>query len=330
MTQHPHIHRKKRHQAGVGLIELMIAMAIGLFLLGAVGLLFVSTSASSRTSTLDSQMNEDASIALELIKKQIRLAGFSNIDATGGRKFSSIAVRGCDGGFTTNNSALPFESMSCNNSTAGNDALAIRYEATTLNTQPVTVSGVTKPSNCAYEGIDPWDFDGDITTPKLAVADDRYYIADDTDGTPSLFCRGRTGGGGFGTATALIPNIESMQIRYGVTLAPVMNKPLPHQITGYVTASNTTLATPANLKGWERVAAVQICLIARSNQTVPRDGVDPNITGRYLDCDNNSVVNADGRVRRAYQTTIQLRNMRPAVPLNYVPNQDPWANLVEE
>ena len=133
----------------------------------------------------------------------------------------------------------------------------------------------------------------------------------------------------FGNETALIPNIESMQIRYGVTLAPMVDEPLPHQITGYVTASSTTLATPANLKGWERVAAVQICLVARSSQVVPRDGLDPNITGRYLDCNNNEVVNADGRVRRAYQTTIQLRNMRPAIPLNYIAGQDPWANLVE-
>lgn len=329
MTRTPIASRRPLRQSGVSLIELMISMAIGLFLMGAVALLYVSTSTNSKSTTLESQMNEDASIAMEVLQKQIRLAGFSNINATGERKFSGIAVRGCDAGFvasTPPTAPSDFNSLTCG--TSGSDALAIRYEATTLNTQPIDVSGTPNPSNCAYEGVAEWDHDGDVATPAIALADDRYYIANDTDGAPTLFCQGRTGAG-FGTATALIPNIESMQVEYGVTLAPTAGDPPPQQITGYVKASNAILTDPASLKGWERVAVVNICLVARSSQVVPGGDVDRATTGRYLDCTGTQKTPTDGYLRRAYQTTVQLRNMRPAVPLAYAAGDNPWASLDE-
>ncbi|WP_137917744.1 PilW family protein [Hydrogenophaga sp. 2FB] len=212
------------HQRGMSLVELMVAMAIGLFLVGAVAAIYVAAANGSRASTLESQMNEDASLALEILQQQLRLAGYSDLDAKGERKFRGVGARGCDGGFSDNTADQDFDAMACSTASTGPDAIAVRYEATLLNTQPVTdlTTSVLQPANCSFIGISAWDIGAGVTIP---LADNRYYIAADgnNDGVPTLFCKGKNGSptsGGFAAATALIPNIEDMQITYAVTTAP--------------------------------------------------------------------------------------------------------------
>lgn len=328
-----------RRQRGLSLVELMVALTIGLFLMGAVGIIYVNTATASRGSTQESQMNEDATLALELLQQQIRLTGFSNVDATGNRLFPGQAVRGCDGGFTDTGS--DFSALACNADDTGPDAIAVRYEATLLNSQSITVGGVTSPANCAYESLDAWDAqaEGAASATLLSLADNRYYIANDAtnDNTPTLFCQGRTGAA-FGNATALIPNIEDLQIQYGVTALPTAGDPIPHQVAGYVDADDTVLGTTAI--NWSRVAALRVCLVGRSARPVPA-GDNPLGTanadgttltaglGTYRDCDGVSRTVTDRFIRRAYTTTIQLRNMRPGLPSDYVLGEDPWRYLYE-
>ncbi|UJW83585.1 PilW family protein [Hydrogenophaga sp. SL48] len=318
-----------RAQRGLSLVELMVAMTIGLFLMGAVGVIYVNTSTTSRSSTLESQMNEDAALALELLQQQIRLTGFSNVDNSGARLFPGRAVRGCDGGFTDNAAGTAFEALACDATGSGPDAIAVRYEASLLNSQFVTdATGVRSPGNCAHEGITAWDAsaEGAASATPLSLADNRYYIANDADGTPSLFCQGRTGSG-FGNATALIPNIEDLQVQYAVTAAPTAGNPLPHQVAGYVGADHAVLGATAT--NWSRVAALRICILARTARPAPTGDNSINDLGSYIDCDGTEQTATDRFLRRAYVTTIQLRNMRPGLPSDYVSGEDPWAFLYE-
>lgn len=313
----------RRRQSGVTLVELMVSMTIGLFLLGAVGMIYITTSGSARSSTLESQMNEDASLALEILQQQIRLAGFSTVDtATSKRKFSGIAVRGCDGGFTTNNGTTEFGTLACPTATTGSDAIAVRYEATLLNSQEVGTTNL--PGNCSYDSITAWVAGAtEGSAESITLADNRYYIADDGD-VPTLYCKGRDGSvdDGFSAAAALIPNIEDMQIQYAITNLPVDGEALPHQVTAYVEA--------ADLANWSRVAAIRICLIARSAQPVPTGDNSRSDLGWYRDCAGDAVTKDDRYLRRAYVTTIQLRNMRPGLPASYVAGENPWAYLSGE
>jgi type IV pilus assembly protein PilW len=335
----------RRSQKGMSLVELMVSLTIGLFLLGAVGIIYVNTMTTSRSSTLESQMNEDASLALELLQQQIRLAGFSNVGGpTGSRLFSGQAVRGCDGGFTDNAAGTAFAALACNAAGAGPDAIAVRYEASLLNSQDAGGN----PGNCAHEGLALWDAlaEGAAAATPMALADNRYYIANDVDGTPSLWCQGRTGAG-FGAATALIPNIEDMQVQYALTALPtVVGGPLPHQVAGYANATEAAPpfpaledlvippGTPAGINNWSRVAALRICLLARSARPVPTGDNTVTDIGRYVDCDGVEQTPNDRFVRRAYVTTIQLRNMRPGLPADYTAvggvGANPWSDMYEE
>lgn len=328
-------------QRGMSLVELMVAMTIGIFLIGAVGVIYVNTSTTSRSSTLESQMNEDASLALELLQQQLRLAGFSTSDAAGVRQFSGIAVKGCDGGFSVsgtdddNEGTTKFSALKCKTAGSDPDAISVRYEATALNSQTVSTG---EPGNCNHEAIAAWDAAtaGEGGTASVALADNRYFIAnDDTNGDdiPSLYCKGRTGGG-FGNANALIPNIEDMQISYGVTTLPVDNEAFPNQVTAYVDASNEVLGS-TDEKNWSRVVAIRICLIARSANPVPAGDNSLAQLGWYRDCSGEEVTDKTDRyLRRAYVTTIQLRNTRPALPAAYALDagtaKDPWRDVSKD
>ncbi len=320
----------RRTQQGLSLVELMVALTIGLFLLGAVGIIYVNTATTSRSSTLESQMNEDAALALELLQQQIRLTGFSNVDASGNRRFPGQAVRGCDGGFADNSAVFLDPAsppvLTCNGG-AGPDALAVRYEASLLNSQSVTdAGGVQRPGNCAHEGITDWNALAEGAATTMSLADNRYYIANDADGTPSLFCQGRTDAG-FGNATALIPNIEDMQVQYAVTALPSVGNPIPHQVAGYVDADHAVLGDPAI--NWSRVAALRVCLVARSARPVPTGDNAVTDIGRYIDCAGDEQTPNDRFLRRAYVTTIQLRNMRPGLPSDYELGGDPWQYMYD-
>ena len=320
-----------RHtQRGVTLVELMVGLVIGLFLAGAIAIIYVNTAQSSRGSTLEAQMNEDAALALEVLQQQIRLGGFSSVDADGNRLFSGRAVFGCDGGFKDYDTAAPdsFSGLECNDGDAA-DSIAVRFQATLLNSQSITSGGATLPGNCANEGISTWnasDDDGGARATDLALADNRYFIADDDNNgdRPTLFCQGRANGA-YGTAVALIPNIEDMQVQYAVTKVPAAGEPLPHQVAGYVEASHDALgATAAN---WSRVAALRVCLLVRSDNPVPMGTTEDEPLNVYRDCAGDEQHSDDRYLRRAYVTTIQLRNMRPALPSEYVENANPYAFL---
>ncbi|WP_084383489.1 PilW family protein [Hydrogenophaga flava] len=358
----------RRSQQGLSLVELMVALTIGLFLMGAVGIIYVNTATTSRGSTLESQMNEDAALALELLQQQIRLAGFSNVDASGNRLFPGQAIRGCDGdadatdvGSAFDDNDAAFSALACNDGGTRPDAFAVRYEASLLNSQAVNDAGVQRPGNCAHEGITAWNAlaEGASSATPMLLADNRYYIKNDenNENAPTLYCQGRTGAG-FGNETALIPNIEDMQVQYAVTAFPTVGDPLPHQVAGYANSTEATdetdaspafpaledlaipVGTPAGINNWSRVAALRVCLLARSARPVPTgdnpigsanaDGTTATAgLGTYIDCNGVSRTATDRFVRRAYVTTIQLRNMRPGLPRDYEVGGNPWQYMYD-
>ncbi|WP_280518355.1 PilW family protein [Rhodanobacter sp. B2A1Ga4] len=65
-----------RHQAGMSLIELMIAVAIGLALLAGLSSLYVSTSKARSEFNKTSEQVENGRFALQSIRRDIEMAGF--------------------------------------------------------------------------------------------------------------------------------------------------------------------------------------------------------------------------------------------------------------
>lgn len=75
--------RAKLH-SGFSLVELMVAMTLGLIVVGAVGYLYIGTRAAFRTTDNMSRMQESARYALEVLSRDIRMAGYRGCASSSG------------------------------------------------------------------------------------------------------------------------------------------------------------------------------------------------------------------------------------------------------
>ena len=304
MKQKPALPRASR-QKGFSLLELMVSLVLGLFLVGAVSLTYIQTASGTRFGALESQMNEDGALALSLLRSQLELAGYSALGSDGRRLFRGLPLRGCDSGFTSTTDTGTFDDLACDSGN-GNASLALRYQATLQNTQNI---GPGSPGNCSNVAI----ADTNVNGVNMALADNRFFIGvDKTNGnSPTLYCRG-SDGAGMASATALVPNVERLRIRYAITRPTQDGQVAPHQVTAVVNAADPVLSNAAD---WTRVAAVELCIVMRTARPVPRDGVSAADTARFLDCDGrDDAISTDGRLRRAYRTLVHLPNLRTAIP----------------
>ncbi|MBK6867741.1 MAG: prepilin-type N-terminal cleavage/methylation domain-containing protein [Burkholderiales bacterium] len=68
--------RRRRHQAGLTLVELLVGIAIGLFLIAGATSLFLSNLDASRRLLLETRLNQNIRSAAELITRDLRRAGY--------------------------------------------------------------------------------------------------------------------------------------------------------------------------------------------------------------------------------------------------------------
>lgn len=99
-------------QRGLSLVEIMIAMALSLILLGGVIQIFVSSKQSYLLADNLSRMQENARFAMEMLTRDVRMAGYMSCQQTGNvantlnstsyyNDFFNNAVRGYEGGQST-------------------------------------------------------------------------------------------------------------------------------------------------------------------------------------------------------------------------------------
>ena len=279
--------RIPRGMRGVSLIELMISLAIGLVVVGAVLVTFVDSGKVSRYQTALGQMNQDAQLALNLLSREVQLAGYVSPVQTLG---STPALFGCDG--TTG--AVPFVdpaatgNLTCNASVGATvSGFEVVYEADTYNT--VVATG-NLPTDCLVN-TQP--------APSLGpyIVRNRYFVDTGPANRPELYCASN-----WSAKQPLVENVDDMQIWYGVVAAAA-----PTQVIRYARAgkdASTVNTVNAQAAGeWNNVMSVKICLLMRSSEPILTD----EDTQTYLDCDSTSVTYTDKFLRRAYFTTATVR-----------------------
>lgn len=67
----------RRRQRGLTLIELMVALTIGLFLVSGILYIYLSTRASYASNDAAARVQEDARFAMERLTREIRMAGYT-------------------------------------------------------------------------------------------------------------------------------------------------------------------------------------------------------------------------------------------------------------
>ena len=329
----------RRALRGFSLIELMISLTIGLIIAGAAFAAYMGTSGASKMAEAQGRMNEDAQAALSILTQQLRMAGnnpdqanrVDNPVATLSSRHnpvylplptyagfvlapptfaqSGFSLRGCDGQFSNLATAARLDDLVCV-AGSGTDALGVSYEADRYNTV-ATVDGL--PTDCLGHALTAVT----ATLPTVAgavsansdvsyaVADNRFYIAWSA-AVPSLYCKGN----GAALPQALVENIEDLQLSYGTVSTATSASTAT--VAGYLSAGD--IATQADLAAladdaarWAKVITVRICVLVRSEAVLVPDAA----SARYLKCDGTLETSApDLRLRRAYSSTVVLRNRR--------------------
>jgi type IV pilus assembly protein PilW len=218
-------------------------------------------------------------------------------------------IRGCDVTFTNVLTATATAALTCGHTagSTGPSSISIGYEADAYNTSP-SVSGGNTPTDCLGTALTPTTQNvttsAGVSTPTLVYeAENRFYIGTSAGviTAPSLYCKGSAS-----TTTVVVENIEDLQISYGlVSTTPSVTA----TVGGYLDAFDVENFASPPLAGmgptarWGWVRTVRICVIARTTDPVATQAA------QYYKCDGTTLVTpTDLRLRRAYSTTIVLRN----------------------
>ena len=305
-------------QTGRSIVELMIAVTIGMVILISISSLFYANKKTLRATDDKSRLDEEGRLALHLLSFHVRMAGYGTLlssieksedDSTvpvkvqpavytsfaDNKGASTDAIRGCAGGFA--DSAKTLADLTCTGPGATPDAFLVRYVVDEFSDN-TTAAGV--PTDCLGAAVLPTAIPPDAAKKKGGIlqeyiVENRFYIKT-TNGIPELYCRGN---GGLANPTdalnegqPIAENVENMQLSYGVSFNGTQT------IDRYLTADKLSATD------WQRVIAVRICLVVRSAS----DNV-ATTKQTYVGCDGSTKVTPnDKRLRSVFNTTVTIRS----------------------
>jgi type IV pilus assembly protein PilW len=290
------------------MVELMVAMAIGLVVVGAVLTNYLNNTAAARKTNALTQISSDATIAMGILRNHIATAGFAlpaNVNPSGQMILTSIGqgITGCDRAAMTRNVTMSNgvaspPSWGCGaaapaTNTTASDSILVRYQ-TDADTSPLTQDD-HNPMNCVGDNVYP-NADG-----QTHVAENNFHIDQDVHGLPALYCQGGSQSPIHTTASdqPLVENIVEMHLTFGVAAGSGKAQP----IVRYVKASDVG-ALPDTAGRWDAVKSVRICLVVRSADAV----LTSSDSASYIDCDKSVRTRADRYIYRAFTTTVVLNN----------------------
>jgi len=310
---------------GVSLIEMMVTLVIGAFLMIGVIAIFSQSRSTYRTNDAVERLQENARFAIATMQPDIRLArnwGMHSIDALvvvpggisvtcpDGTDISAWALdtgNGVEAADAAYNLPCPaFE----DNYRAGTDVLVVRHasgQQTVPTNNVVQVQGDRTISRLFDNGAPP-------AAPACCTFDwqvHAYYIADSSSvgaDVPSL--RRMTLVNGVLQDQELIAGVEDLQVQLGVDTGPAPD----NSVERYVDADHG-LVDPADaaFDPDAKIIAVRLWLMFRAEQAEGTELPDGNVIGfvdgnTYSYADVADYAPADGFRRTLVNKTIVLRN----------------------
>ena len=291
---------RRLSQAGFTLIEMMVALAIGLAVIGALIGAYVVSFQGGRHSDAMVQMTEDATLALNVMRQQVAQAGFSQphgVAEGGGLVLHAFpAVAGCEAASFVDLQAGIAAADNCGGASpdpAASDALEVAYEGSVLagksSNGVLGGSGGKQPLDCLGNTFAKTH--DDTTGDDYWLNDSKFYVA-----SGSLYCHGP----GNAAGAIVAQNVETLQVTYGMAAAPA-GTPGAGQVIYY------DVAPPPHSPLWANVLSVNLCVQVRSAGKVLDKAQSPTLGG-WVDCRNVRRTSTDGYLRRTFSTTIVLQN----------------------
>jgi type IV pilus assembly protein PilW len=300
--------RARPHARGFSLIELMVAVTIGLLIIAGIVSAYSSHTSAGSTNARFAELQTNGRYAIDFLRRELRHGGFLGLSSTNLKKAGSTGTTdyGCGAGFVTRieqpiwgaNDSNPLSCIPSADYERG-DVLVLRRAAlqpftgtpaaNTLYVRTEFLQGTVYVGPTPPNGLQPpWE--------DYALQADVYYIspyttsATESPKVPALYRR-TLGAGPALTPQLVASGIENMQIQYGI------------QATD---ATGTTLrflnASQVDAADWDNVTAVRVWLLARSSDAEP----GYSNTSTYTMGDQTVTV-ADGIPRQVFPVVVELR-----------------------
>lgn len=270
---------RARGQGGFGLIELMIAMVLGLLVMGAAFAVFQSNQRSFQANEGLNRIQESARVAYELISRDIRAAG--------GTACSNLARPDAEHTLNADETQLLTAPVSDNGAAAGTELVAASGDDTAYRITSATTSSITLDSSQIADANDAFKA-GD----KLILCNaNQFYVVTASGVTTNTVS--------FSPATPVAMNVDPMAppstvmiaryrnvrwYRNGNGLYVSRNGAAGQQVADGVTAlsftyrqngSNTYTATPTS---WPDVVAVRVNMTLTGTNQVDNKTVTRNVS----------------------------------------------------
>jgi type IV pilus assembly protein PilW len=317
--------RGRKKQAGMTLIELLVAMGIGAFLTFGIVNLFLQSKASFYQDEETARLQENGRFALRYVARELSMAGFFGGLTDPGSVTTALSLNTCGTGWAMD-TGITVEHV--NNATAAEavaaysclsnaefqpdtDIIAIRRVKDSLHVDNGTViaapvnntvylrnfqygsaatlvqgSSITGADKTANSEVDVWQYQ-----PQLLYI--RDYSVTSTDGIPSL-CRKRltTSAGtlAVNATECLVEGIENLQVEFGIDSDGDYS---PNYYLSAPTAAQLQIAVTA-----------RIYILSRAINTTNQYTNDK----AYVLGSKSIAQKDDGYFRRVLQTTVSLRN----------------------
>jgi len=209
------------------LLEVLIAMTVGLLVLAAAGALYHAQRVAQRRAEDGFRLRDAAATALMLIGQQIQMAGFRPLDVEPASALPPVF--GCSSARVRGDGAR----VRCEAVRAASDAVLIRYVGDTVSTWPTISAQV---SDCLGQGVG--------APGERPLVENRFdaHVSPST-GEPELYCEGS---GRPGTPQPVVSGIDQLRVRY-----------LRRAGARFVNAEEL------GADEWHDVAAVHVCVRAR-------------------------------------------------------------------
>jgi type IV pilus assembly protein PilW len=272
-------------QRGFSMVELMVALVIGLILVAAMGYVFISSRQAYRSSDGLSRIQENTRSAVLMVNTTIRLAGYianplTASDPTAVFASPQLAIFG--------GKASALSSSAYNISPSGTDSNC----TTNCDFVEISYQGASDGSSRDCQGA---------TIAAGSIVSNVFYISkassDDASGPSSLYCWV----GYYNSTSKTFTTVTQQPLVYGVTLLNAtygVDSDGDQAVDYYATAAQIGSSASA----WTRIKSVQITLTVKSPDTVNQ----ADTANASSDKADNTARNP--RLERNLTQIIQVRN----------------------
>ena len=332
------LRRGPRRQLGLSLIELLVALGLGLVVVVIAATALLLGQQGYRTVDTTTQLRDRERFVADLLARVIVQAGYQDLGAATVSLRSTAVQFGQDDpepdvyGWNNAVYATPanlilseisnitngdrltkcgsVNDTSCKN---GSDILVVRFQGVTSPTDPTQAD--RSMINCRGEG------ESGLSTGNL---NDRaasiFHVTRDVSGEPSLSCSYYNfSSGTWAPSTPLIEGVESFQVLFGtdgVTPGLVPTAAQDSVAERWLRADQLTVSgnVASTRENWRRVRAVRIGLVLRGATGSAQQSTTATLAplGSLYTSSNDTgsslAVAADGRLRLQSSLTVHLRN----------------------